>query len=178
MLSNCQVQVHTQRTMQWRYNMNEYLPKIKCFACPVMSQETWRHITKDFKVPTNGTSEATIPIPEPTIASKNKRVTLNIWGRSFCPLSPPYVFWPTQVWVQWTVFSVVLINDENECSPNDENGCSPNNENGCSPNNENGRSPNSRAKQVSSGNLWRNSFFFSPCNAPLQSRTVPLSRRW
>ena len=77
------------------------------------TSETWRHITKDFRVPTNGTSEATILIPEPTVAGGERRVALNVWGRSLHLLSPPYVFWPTQVRVQWTVFSVVLINDVN-----------------------------------------------------------------
>ena len=41
-INQSQVQVHTQRTMQWRCNMDEDLPKIKYFACPVLSQETWK----------------------------------------------------------------------------------------------------------------------------------------
>ena len=39
MLSDYQGQVQTQQTMQWRFNMNKYLTKIKCFASPVLSQE-------------------------------------------------------------------------------------------------------------------------------------------
>ena len=91
LLSNCQVQVHTQRTMQWRCNMNEYLPKIKCIACPVLSQETWRHITKHFIVPTNGTSEL-------TISCRAKRWAQEIFGgtspsftitQNYLPARPP-----------------------------------------------------------------------------------------
>ena len=48
-----QVQIHTQRTMQWRCNMNGGLSKIKYFTCPLLSQETWRHIAKDLRVSTD-----------------------------------------------------------------------------------------------------------------------------